>query len=170
MRSVTADDGLARAAHGRLAQDFDWKFQTLATTAIMNKNYYYFASALILLVGLFSFLTLNKKGSEEKAIVQTTMPSLDNAFAKGATLYAENCAQCHGKSLGGVVGSGPPLAHPYYNPGHHGDKAFYRAVENGVQAHHWQFGNMPKIDSLTRRDVQRIIEVIRRVQRANGIS
>ena len=135
----------------------------------MNKIYYYAAGALIVLSGLVYFLIPNHAVGDEKSIVETTMPTLDKAFDIGAQLYADNCAQCHGKTLGGVVGNGPPFIHAYYNSGHHGDAAFYRAVSVGVQAHHWQFGNMPKIESLKRDQVQQIIEYIRTVQRANGL-
>lgn len=135
----------------------------------MNKLYYYAAGALIVMIGLYYFLIPTKADGNEKSIVKTTMPTLDKTFDKGAQLYTENCAQCHGKTLGGVVGNGPPFVHGYYNSGHHGDAAFYRAVSEGVQAHHWRFGDMPKIESLTRDDAQRIVAYIRAVQKYNDV-
>lgn len=135
----------------------------------MNKMYYYGAGALIVLVATYYVVAPTSHNSIESSIVETNMPELEKTFDKGAQLYGDNCSQCHGKALGGVVGNGPPFIHPYYNSGHHGDAAFYRAVSQGVQAHHWRFGNMPKIESLTRDDAQHIVAYIRAVQKYNGV-
>ena len=135
----------------------------------MNRYYYYGAGALVVLLGLYLTLTPKNPAGNEKSIVDTTMPALDRTFDEGARLYAGNCAQCHGKTLGGVVGNGPPFIHRYYNSGHHSDAAFYQAVTAGVQAHHWQFGNMPKIETLKRDQIVEIIKYIRAVQGANGL-
>ncbi len=40
----------------------------------------------------------------------------------------------------------PRLVHKIYEPNHHADFAFQRAAAQGVKAHHWKFGNMPKIE------------------------
>lgn len=64
---------------------------------------------------------------------------------------------------------GPPFINPIYKPGHHGDYAFEMAAQNGVQAHHWPFGNMPPQTGLTRADVLNIVAYVRAVQRENGI-
>ena len=56
-----------------------------------------------------------------------------------------------------------------YEPSHHGDESFQRAVAMGVRAHHWKFGNMPAIDGLTRADVKEITEYVRELQRYNNI-
>jgi len=98
------------------------------------------------------------------------MPNLDVSYAKGETLYQTNCSTCHGTSLGGRKGLGPPFVHGYYTPSNHSDIAFYRAVELGVTAHHWQFGNMPAVPSMSKSDATEIIKYIRAVQRDNGIS
>ena len=63
----------------------------------------------------------------------------------------------------------PPLVHIIYEPGHHGDESFQRAVALGVRAHHWRFGNMAPVEGLTREDVALIVAYIRELQRANGI-
>ena len=86
----------------------------------------------------------------------------------GQTVFKRNCSRCHGVSAGGT-GKGPPLIHKYYEPNHHADAAFYRAVAQGVRAHHWRFGNMPPIRTVSTPDVSRIIVFIREVQKANGI-
>lgn len=80
------------------------------------------------------------------------------------------CAACHGANAAGQVGVAPPLVQRIYRPGHHGDNAFWLATQNGVRAHHWEFGNMPPIDGLTRADVNSIVAYVRELQRANGIN
>ena len=69
-------------------------------------------------------------------------------FQAGETTFNANCAACHGKQAAGTD-HGPPLVHKIYEPHHHGDQAFQRAAANGVRAHHWEFGNMPKIEGVT---------------------
>lgn len=78
------------------------------------------------------------------------------------------CARCHGARALGTT-QGPPLVHKVYEPNHHGDAAFYRAAAQGVRAHHWQFGNMPKVDGITEEDVTEIIRYVRWLQRQAGI-
>ena len=86
----------------------------------------------------------------------------------GAALFASHCAACHGA---GAVGTdqGPPLVHRIYEPGHHGDEAFYRAVSEGVRGHHWPFGDMAPVPGVSREDVGSIIAYVRGLQRAAGI-
>lgn len=64
---------------------------------------------------------------------------------------------------------GPPLVHKIYEPNHHGDAAFQRAAANGVKAHHWEFGNMPKIEGATPEDVAQIIKYVRWLQQQAGV-
>jgi hypothetical protein len=47
--------------------------------------------------------------------------------------------------------------------------AFQRAAENGVRAHHCEFGNMPKIEGVTPADVEQITRYVRWLQREAGI-
>ena len=89
-------------------------------------------------------------------------------FQTGETTFNANCAACHGKQAAGTD-HGPPLVHKIYEPNHHGDPAFLRAATNGVTAHHWQFGNMPKIESVTPGDVDHIVKYVRWLQRQAGI-
>ncbi len=89
-------------------------------------------------------------------------------FEKGAGLFKLNCASCHG--LEGVgTDKGPPLVHKIYEPGHHGDMSFYLAVMKGVRAHHWRFGDMPKVEGLREKEVGSIILYVRFLQRRAGI-
>lgn len=70
-----------------------------------------------------------------------TMPTLSGAEKTGQRLFGETCAACHGETAGGTD-QGPPLIHRIYEPSHHGDAAFHLAVQNGVRAHHWRYGEM----------------------------
>ncbi|HSA62015.1 MAG TPA: c-type cytochrome [Nitrospiraceae bacterium] len=86
----------------------------------------------------------------------------------GEQKFTANCSACHG--VGGVgTSQGPPLVHKIYEPNHHGDAAFQRAAATGVQAHHWEFGNMPKIDAVTPEDVDQIVKYVRWLQKQAGI-
>ena len=79
------------------------------------------------------------------------------------------CAQCHGENAAGRQGIGPALVHRIYEPSHHADDSFQRAVALGVRSHHWRFGDMPPVEGLTRGDVAMVVAYIREIQRANGI-
>jgi len=89
-------------------------------------------------------------------------------FQMGETTFNASCAACHGKQAAGTD-HGPPLVHKIYEPNHHGDPAFQLAAANGVKAHHWEFGNMPKIDAVTPQDVDQIVKYVRWLQRQAGI-
>ncbi|MDH4274597.1 MAG: cytochrome c [Gammaproteobacteria bacterium] len=95
-------------------------------------------------------------------------PNVPFKFALGKTKYLESCSVCHGPRLEGSK-QGPPLMHDYYKPSHHNDDAFYRAALQGVHAHHWQFGDMPKIKGITPKDMDAIIPFIRWLQHEKGL-
>ena len=104
------------------------------------------------------------------AIVNIKVPDqLSQTALLGEGLYNVNCASCHGDNAVGQEGVAPPLVHIIYEPNHHGDESFQRAVAMGVRAHHWRFGNMPAVEGLTRADVKNIITYVRELQRENGI-
>ena len=90
------------------------------------------------------------------------------AYADGAAAYTRHCASCHGAFARGTD-TGPPLVHPYYVPSHHGDAAFLFAVQRGVAAHHWRFGDMPPQPQVTAGEVEAIIPYVRWLQREAGI-
>lgn len=96
------------------------------------------------------------------------VPRLSGAALEGERLFAANCASCHGENAGGTD-IGPSLVQRIYAPAHHADLAFRLAVRNGVRAHHWTFGNMPPVEGVGTRDVDRITAYVRSIQRANGI-
>ena len=107
---------------------------------------------------------------ERAALVEIVLPkSLSARAQSGKRLFDENCVSCHGPNAVGQEGLGPPLVHIVYEPGHHGDEAFQRAVAIGVRRHHWPFDNMPPVEGLSRDDVALIVAYIRELQRANGI-
>jgi len=87
----------------------------------------------------------------------------------GKRAFDAVCANCNGQNASGRDGMGPPLIHPIYRPGHHGNASFEMAVAQGVRTHHWRFGDMPPQKGLTRADVASIAAYIREIQRANGI-
>ena len=88
--------------------------------------------------------------------------------AAGERMFNAGCARCHGPLAAGTD-LGPPLVHVYYVPNHHADAAFRRAVEFGVQAHHWGYGPMPPVEGLTEPEVEQIIGYVRWLQRRAGI-
>ncbi len=105
------------------------------------------------------------------AIAQVTLPDTLSARAQiGKRAFEAKCAACHGSNAAGQNGVAPPLVHKIYEPAHHGDMAFVSAAKNGVQSHHWNFGNMPPVQGVTDADVKYIASYIRELQRANGIN
>ncbi|MEX2570839.1 MAG: cytochrome c [Gemmatimonadota bacterium] len=101
-----------------------------------------------------------------EAVMEVSIPPELDA---GSRLFAENCASCHGSRALGTT-DGPPLVHIVYEPSHHGDLAFLLAVERGVRAHHWSFGDMPPIRGLSREEIAEIIAYVRFLQRHVGIA
>lgn len=102
--------------------------------------------------------------------IQIPQPSagLMPNMAKGKVLFEKNCASCHGADLRGTS-KGPAMLHPFYVPGHHSDIAFQVAAKYGSRAHHWQFGDMPPVPTVTPDDVAHITVYIRAEQRKVGL-
>ena len=104
-------------------------------------------------------------------LAEIAIPSfLSPEAERGKATFAANCSVCHGENAAGRDGAGPPLVHKIYEPSHHADESFQRAVAYGVRQHHWSFGNMPPVAGLTRDDVTEVISYVRTLQRANGIN
>jgi mono/diheme cytochrome c family protein len=89
-------------------------------------------------------------------------------LAGGERLFGASCARCHGDRAGGTD-AGPPLVHVIYEPSHHADAAFHRAVRFGVQPHHWSYGRMPPIEGVTDAQVDSIVTYVRWLQRRAGV-
>lgn len=145
----------------------------------MMRNYVLAGTIAVALVGAYAFLRSPVSGSDEQPLsaagaeptmVSINVPDVEGNAAIGKQFFQKTCAVCHGENAAGKEGSGPPLIHVIYEPSHHADETFQRAVAMGVRSHHWRFGDMPKIQGLTRGDVSMIIAYIREVQRANGIN
>jgi mono/diheme cytochrome c family protein len=107
--------------------------------------------------------------SNDVDLASLTLPDLTPEQEGGRLLFEANCAVCHGKN---AVGSdrGPPLVHRIYEPSHHSDIAFVLAAKQAVRTHHWRFGNISAIDSVTEDEVVHITAYVRTPQRANGIN
>ena len=126
---------------------------------------------VLALGGVAGYLVFDGGTADEgQPIVSVNVPATLSAQALlGQKTYDANCASCHGRNAAGQDGVAPPLVHIIYEPGHHGDESFQRAVAQGVRAHHWPFGDMSPVDGLTREDVADVVAYIRELQRANGI-
>ena len=102
----------------------------------------------------------------------TTTPDtpavLPAGLAGGQQLFEANCQRCHGPQASGTE-QGPPLVHPVYEPNHHSDAAFQRAVAVGTPAHHWTFGDMPPVPGVSPEQVAEITVYVRWLQREAGI-
>lgn len=140
----------------------------------MTKFLYAGAAIVSVAAGLYFYQSANKPDTVETSsgapLVSITLPASFSSQAKlGEQAFNAVCAACHGENAVGKEGFGPPLVHKIYEPSHHGDASFHLAVERGVRAHHWSYGNMPAQEGLTRGDVIGIVAYVRELQRANGI-
>lgn len=100
---------------------------------------------------------------------QIIVPQLTSAGQMGKRVFDEKCATCHGTN-GIGTDNGPPFVHKIYEPSHHADFAFMRAVRGGVQAHHWRYGNMSPVEGVTDKQIEWVTQYVRELQRANGIN
>ena len=94
-------------------------------------------------------------------------PKAPPELAGGEKLFNNNCAGCHGMGAKGTD-RGPTFLSKIYEPNHHADVAFRMATQNGVRAHHCNFGDMPKI-GVTPEETNEIIPYLRWLQREAGI-
>ena len=110
-------------------------------------------------------------GPSGTAIASVQLPDALSEHAEiGRNIFEVKCAVCHGESAAGKEGVAPPLVHKIYEPSHHGDESFQRAVAMGTRQHHWPFGNMPAVPGLGREDVAAIVTYVRALQVENGIN
>jgi len=122
---------------------------------------------------LFLGCSENGSSAERSPAASPTIPvsadtPLPVELQEGETKFNTFCSRCHGPQ-GQGTNNGPPLVHKIYEPNHHADMAFQRATAQGVRAHHWKFGNMPKIEGVAEEDVSHIIGYVRWLQRQAGI-
>ena len=143
----------------------------------MNRNYLLVGACAVAAAAAYILLrpapandVVNSAPPEGSAMVAIQMPPIDGNAAIGQRIFENACVACHGTNAVGVEGAGPPLIHVIYEPSHHADESFQRAVALGVRSHHLRFGDMPPVDGLTRGDVAMVVAYIREIQRANGIN
>lgn len=150
----------------------------------MNKARFIIGAFLALGIGYFGYQALLPPVTEGHSmappdlsgiaagdpIADVELPeTLSETALIGKNIFDAACAACHGQNAAGQNGVAPPLVHRTYEPSHHSDMAFVMAARNGVQAHHWNFGNMPPIEGLTDGDVMMVARYVRELQQANGI-
>jgi mono/diheme cytochrome c family protein len=133
----------------------------------MNNYSKNFKLSAVLLFGVlsWSFMLHAQQGEQGAATPPEGMPF---RHALGYELFQDNCAQCHGTDLEGTD-EGPPLMHSIYNPGHHSDAAFFRAIEQGSPQHHWNFGDMKPVEGVDKQKAGAIIEFVRWYQQESGL-
>ncbi len=128
------------------------------------------ALVAIAVAGYFQFSFWKDAPEDGTPMVAVRLPETLSAEAQsGQEAFEANCAVCHGNNAAGQLGIAPPLVHAIYEPSHHGDESIQRAVALGAPPHHWEFGDMPPVEGLSRSDVDKIVAYIRELQRANGI-
>ncbi|MCF6273438.1 MAG: cytochrome c [Rhodobacteraceae bacterium] len=123
----------------------------------------------VAVIGGGLWLSQTKPAEGPLSAGEIIVPSFTALAAEGEKVYLNSCAACHGVNLAGT-NDGPSLLDFVYRPAHHSDYAFVSAVQNGVTAHHWNFGNMPRQTQVTDEELVRVISYIREVQRANGLN
>ncbi|MBE0412706.1 cytochrome c [Yoonia sp.] len=128
-------------------------------------------AAVVIAAGIGGWFVIDSDTPTDTPLVGVVVPATfsDRAMI-GQRAYDANCAQCHGANAAGQDGAAPPLVHKIYEPSHHGDESFQRAVAQGVRGHHWPFGDMAPVAGLSRADVAMIVAYVRELQRANGIN
>ena len=135
----------------------------------------YLGKTTILVFFCLLFLGCSENGSNAQnmagstpAVVALAEKPVPVELKEGEVKFNNFCSRCHGLQ-GKGTDNGPPLVHKIYEPNHHADMAFQRAAAQGVRAHHWKFGNMPKIEGVVQEDVTQIIGYVRWLQRQAGI-
>ncbi len=124
--------------------------------------------AAVVVAGLATFAWTQRGDGAATSAGGANQPLSQVAMA-GKAAYDANCSECHG-SNGSGTDKGPLFVHAVYNPGHHSDASFARAVGQGVRQHHWKFGDMPAKPEVTDAQLEAIVRYIRAVQEANGIT
>lgn len=123
-------------------------------------------AALVMALAVLDFLAPEPATRATSSLSALTAEPTD--ATGGKALFLAECARCHGTDLKGTH-QGPPLLHPYYRPDHHADLAFFMAIANGVRQHHWHFGDMPPVPTISREQAGSIVAYIRQMQREAGL-
>ncbi len=107
-------------------------------------------------------------GASNQVEPATGAAGAETATYSGEESFQNRCAVCHGQQAEGAA-TGPPLINRLYEIGHHPNFSFHNAVNKGVTAHHWNFGDMPPIPNVPPEEIDAIICHVRDLQRAEGI-
>ncbi len=129
-----------------------------------------FVAILIMCIAATMILFAGCSSANEPTATQSTA-KLENTptVYDGEESFQNRCAVCHGELASGTA-TGPPLVNRLYEIGHHPNFSFHNAVNNGVTAHHWNFGDMPPIPNVAPEEIDAIICHVRDLQRAEGIA
>ncbi len=122
----------------------------------------------VVLAFVAGWFVWQQQRERQHLVVAVKVPELSEVAIQGKKFFDTHCITCHGPN-GAGTNQGPPLIHKIYEPNHHSDKSFYRAAANGVNGHHWPFGNMPPVETVKQDEVTKIITYVRELQKANGI-
>lgn len=125
-------------------------------------------ATVLLLIGILWFTDILGPRGEGPAAPASPGTPVPSALAAGETAFNTHCARCHGTAAAGTD-QGPSLLWKVYAPNHHSDASFYLAVQQGVRAHHWRFGNMLPIPAVTQDEVTQIIAYVRWLQEQAGV-
>lgn len=120
-----------------------------------------------LLVACLRFAATHSQERDDRRCAATSIGAPATLSAYREIPHAQACASCHGDDFLSSE-QGPSFLDRTYEPGHP-DQAFLAAAMAGVRAHHWDFGNMPRIEGITEEQVLAIVEYVREQQRAVGI-
>lgn len=112
---------------------------------------------------LIALLVAGCSAPKLTAATTTGTASLD----VGAAVYADRCSSCHGTDLRGTD-KGPSHLSKVYEPGHHNDLSFRKAIATGSPAHHWSFGDMAPVPGLSEDEIVSVIAYVRSVQQREG--
>jgi mono/diheme cytochrome c family protein len=118
------------------------------------------AAGMVALAGVVGLTACGPEGPDAAL-------TLDSALDRGAEVYAESCASCHGLDLRGTD-KGPSHLSIIYEPNHHSDDSFRSAIANGAPQHHWRFGHMDPVQGLSQDDIEAVIGYVRAEQQLQG--
>ena len=85
----------------------------------------------------------------------------------GLVALAPECADCHGRLAQGTSRV-PNLIHPDYGPAKRSDAQFRRAVREGMPSRKG-YGEMPATPGMSEHNLNRMIALVRELQRVGGI-
>lgn len=129
---------------------------------------YFRTSIALMIAGAAAIAVMHSVAAQQLDPGSVKTPEMTPALNVGKMNYDAYCASCHGSNTAGTE-KGPTFLHRVYHPGHHGDAAFLIAPKQGARAHHWKFGDMKPVEGVTDAQLQKIIEYVRAIQKANGI-